>query len=358
MDGLDIACCTFEVEGDNYRFSLDYGETIPFDDKWRSRLLHLWEQSAETYAKTHVYLGHWMGEQIQAFVQRHGLKPDFVAVHGQTIFHQPEKNFTAQIGDGETLATYLTCPLVTNFRNKDIALGGEGAPLIPIGEHYLFPDYRLFLNLGGIANVTFGSRAFDVCACNLVLNEVYRRAWPEGPGYDDHGRQAAGGTLIPELLAALDALPYFRQPPPKSLGWEWVTQAVLPLLDMFPADPADQLHTFVHHVAGQIAQALRLLAAPPGPLLITGGGRHHTFLLEQIRTAIAPMGITVDEATPTAWVDYKEAIVFAFLGLRTLTGRTTTLASATGARQDAVTGSIHLPPDGGWQVLSRAWSSV
>jgi len=354
MDGLDLVCCTFTWEGDQYQFTLDQAESIPFDPRWKGRLLYLEEQSGEIFAKTHVYLGHYFGEAIRGFIDRHSLKPDFVAIHGQTIFHQPDRNFTAQIGDGETVASYLPCPLVSNFRNKDLALGGQGAPLITLGEQHLFPDYRLFLNLGGFSNLTYGATAFDISPCNIVLNHVYRHQvdGKEGQDFDRDGALAASGRLAPELLSALNALSYYHKPPPKSLGWEWVQGEVLPILDDWTGTTADLLHTFSVHAARQIGAAVRQVGARDEPMLVTGGGRYHRFLMSQIAAELAPEGIRIVEDVPEGWVDFKEAIVFAFLGLRTLQGRPTTLASVTGAKHDVVTGSIHLPPTGGWAMFA------
>ncbi|GAB4405341.1 MAG: anhydro-N-acetylmuramic acid kinase [Bacteroidia bacterium] len=353
MDGLDIVACTFQWDGqDGYSFTLDHHEQVPYDYRWKTRLLYLHEQTAEIYAKTHVYLGHWQGEQIQTFIDKRGLTPDFVAVHGQTIFHQPDRNFTAQIGDGETLVSHLSCPLVCNFRNKDVALGGQGAPLVVMGEKYLFPGHRLFLNLGGFCNLTYGDLAFDVAPCNIVLNHLYRTLIGGGEAdYDPDGATAAQGQREPALLKALDRLDYYQAPPPKSLGWEWVSNRVLPVLEDADAKPADILHTYCLHVARQIARAVEQVGASQQRLMVTGGGKHHRFLLWQIGLALAPMGVEIDETLPDSWTESKEAVIFAFLGLRTLLGRTTTLATATGARQDVVSGSIHLPPGGGKAFL-------
>jgi anhydro-N-acetylmuramic acid kinase len=305
------------------------------------------EQSAEVYAKTHVYFGHWLGKTIQAFIQQYGLQPDFVAMHGQTIFHQPHKTFTAQIGDGETVAAYLPCPLVSNFRNKDVALGGEGAPLVPLGEQYLFQPYELFLNLGGFSNVAWKGKGFDVSSCNGVLNFLFQRGFPEGEtAYDPGGQVARQGKLLPEVLAQLDALPYYQQTPPKSLGWEWVEAEMLPILAAAEAPVEDLLHTCCVHEAKQIALALEREGVRNLPILATGGGCHNYFFMECLDEALEPLGIQVDDDAPEAWIDYKEAIVFAFLGLRTLLGKPTIQPAATGAKQAAVTGSIHLPPHG------------
>lgn len=347
MDGLDIACCTFIEEGDSYSFSLDAVRQVDFGETWTSRLLCLMDQSAEVYAKTNVYFGHWMGEQIRDFIKDFKLKPDFVATHGQTIFHQPHKNFTAQIGDGESIVSYLPCPLVSNFRNKDVALGGEGAPLIPLVEKYLFPQYKLFLNLGGFSNMTFGKLAFDVSPCNIVLNHLYREYAPEAEtDYDPEGETARSGQLIPDLLAQLNAHAYFAQEAPKSLGWEWVLGEVMPVLATREEPKADLMHTYALHAAQQIAKAVEALGAKDEKILITGGGRHNTFLMELIESELKRHQIEVDASISTEIIDYKEAIGFAFLGLRTLRAKPTVMASVTGAKIEASCGSIHLPPSG------------
>ncbi|MEO1450886.1 MAG: anhydro-N-acetylmuramic acid kinase [Bacteroidota bacterium] len=353
MDGLDIALCEFLIgKEDQYSVRLLKGECIPFDETWYARLYHIREQSAETYAKTHVYFGRWMGRQLNGFIERHAIKPDFVAIHGQTIFHQPEKEFTAQIGDGETVVSYLPCPLVSNFRNKDLALGGEGAPLIPMGERYLFPDYKLFLNLGGFANVTYGHQAFDISPCNIILNYIFQKACPDAEtDYDPDGKMAASGKVCDQLLGALDDLDYYKRTPPKSLGWEWVEANVLPILAGNPMAPEHLLRTLVEHIAGQIADHIEQLKVDPQKILITGGGQHHRFLMQILTEKLKAQGIEIADGIDPNIVDYKEAMVFAFLGLRALEGRPTTLAQATGAQHDVVTGSIHLPPQGGWRLV-------
>lgn len=347
MDGLDIACCNFTEESDDqYNFEIVATEQIPFDPKWQGRLQHIMEQSAEIYAKTDVYFGHWLGQQVKAFIEKHELKPDFVASHGQTIFHQPHKNFTGQIGDGETMVSYLNCPLVTNFRNKDVALRGEGAPLVPLGEKYLFPADHIYLNLGGFANMTFGDLAFDVSPCNIVLNHLVKGA-VEGMEYDEGGKLAASGTLNEELLMGLNTLPYYRQKPPKTLGWEWVLNNILPILQRTEITLTDALHTLVVHIAEQISLAIVQLEAHKKSMFITGGGRHNAFLIEKITGAIAPHEVSIDTQLSNEMIDFKEAIIFAFLGLRVLTGKSSTLSTVTGASIAAPCGAIHLPPQGG-----------
>ncbi|RMG26340.1 MAG: anhydro-N-acetylmuramic acid kinase [Bacteroidetes bacterium] len=346
MDGLDIVCCKFtEEEPEQYQYELLAAETIDFDPKWEARLKHLPAQPAEVYAKTDVYFGHWLGRQVKAFIERHGLQPDFVASHGQTIFHQPEKSFTAQIGDGETLVAYLNCPLVCNFRNKDVALKGEGAPLVPLGEKYLFPPDHLYLNLGGFANISLNGRAFDVCACNIVLNYLVREH-EASQAFDEGGAIAASGHLDENLLSALNGLPYYRQKPPKTLGWEWVSRHILPLIRRARPRLSDALHTLVHHIAIQSAYAVDSLQGAGKPIIITGGGRHNTFLMQQLREQLASRQVEIADHLPAETIDFKEAIIFAFLGLRVLQGKANVLKEATGAEVAAPCGSVHLPPIG------------
>lgn len=347
LDGIDLVYCEFREEQGFWAMELLTSETVPIEEKWYARLRCLDTADARTYAKTHVYFGHHLGRTVRDFIARHQLNPQFVASHGQTIFHQPEKNYTAQIGDGETMVSYLPCPLVANFRNSDVALGGQGAPLVPFGEQLLYPGERLFLNLGGFANLTVpGSEgqplAFDVGACNMALNWLTRSLDPPLP-YDPNGELAKGGTVDQDLLAQLEAIPHYHLPPPKSLGAEWFEAAVLPLIMNSAASVPDRLATMVEHMAARIAGDLQRLNISGLPLMATGGGVRNAFLMEQLGKRLSPLDIQL-EAVPEDIVDFKEAIVFAFLGLQTLLGRPNVLASVTGAPYNHRGGSIHLPP--------------
>jgi anhydro-N-acetylmuramic acid kinase len=351
LDGLDLALVQFEVENDSYQWELTGHAFFPYDEKWKGRLQYLPQQSAEVYAKTHVYLGHWYGEKIREFVKGLSTKPDLLGIHGQTIFHQPDKNFTSQIGDGETIASYLDFPVVCNFRNKDVALGGQGAPLVPLGEKYLFPEHQLFLNLGGFANVSYKGLAFDTCSCNGVLNHIWNALFPDDPkGYDKNGSFAAGGEIDQKLLEKLNQLPYYQQKAPKSLGWEWVEAKLLPTFSNQEVNGQNLLATLVEHTAIQVAKGVELLQAKNQKMMVTGGGKHHSFLMDRLQHHLNPFEISIDHEIGDDWVDYKEAIIFAFLGLRLLEGKPTSLASVTGASTDVVGGSIHLPARG-WRSL-------
>ena len=365
LDGLDLAAVRFRFGGDAVDFELVATAAEPWSPEWQARLAALPQAAALDYAKAHVDFAHTCGLALRRFLVGHGLQPDLVAAHGHTVFHQPHRHFTAQIGCGQTLASYVACPVVTDFRPRDIAEGGEGAPLVPFGELHLFPAYRLFLNLGGIANLSILQRAgapplnlvsrlrhpprylaCDICPLNQVLNALARRHDPN-LAYDPQGEIARSGRLLPELLAALDALPLYAMLPPRSTGREWIEEEVWPLIDATAAPPADLLRTCTEHAAGQIAAECQRQGLHSETLLVTGGGAHNAFLIECLADRLALRGLAV-EVPPAALVNFKEALVFAFLGACTLRGLPNHLPDTTGARRAAVLGAIHLPAQ--WHV--------
>ena len=343
LDGVDLVAVEFTwSEEEKYQYRILSTRSISYSEQWVSRLANLMDQPGEIFAKTHVYYGHFLGKTIKEFLVDTQIEPSFVGSHGHTIFHQPEKNFTAQIGDGETVVSYLNCPYITNFRNKDVAFGGQGAPLVPLGEKYLFPDHKLFLNLGGFCNLAVDGLAFDVSSCNGVLNYLIQRIDPHLK-FDDKGKMAASGSFSQALYDQLQALPFYQEPAPKSLGWEWVIGEVLPILIQSELPVEDKLHTFCHHIADQIFLSLQSLKRSHESILISGGGTHNDFLLGLICKRLESLDIRMDAPVDASFIDFKEALIFAFLALRTLSGKATVLPTATGATQAGITGSIHLP---------------
>ena len=232
LDGVDICCVEFtgDVVTDIWSHRIIKATTVSYPQSWIKKLRNAPDISGIDLIKLNIDYGHYIGKLVNNFIDDGNLKVNFVAAHGHTIFHQPDQGFTFQIGDGETMATHLPCPLVVNFRNKDVALSGQGAPLVPGGERYLFNDYDLCLNLGGIANVTICERGFDVSPCNMLLNHLAERH-DSLMEYDTDGLVARRGTVCRDLLAELDALPFYELRPPKSLGREWFDDNVLPVLD-------------------------------------------------------------------------------------------------------------------------------
>ncbi|HLS27211.1 MAG TPA: anhydro-N-acetylmuramic acid kinase [Opitutales bacterium] len=344
LDGLDLAYCSFSENSDgswNYEFLET--ETVSYSKEWRDRLATVQTASAEVYAQTDAEYGELLGSILNDFIHVRKIDPDFAASHGHTIFHQPEKKFTAQIGDGETMAAHLPCPLVTNFRSRDLALGGQGAPLVPFGEKHLFPDCQLFLNLGGFANIAFRGIAYDVSPCNFALNQIVREHDSQLE-FDPDGKIARSGSCNQAVLTKLNALPYYAEPPPKSLGREWFEEHFLPILrEEQTLSAPDLLSTLTHHIASQIERAVAATEPRNTEILITGGGFKNKFLAELLKEKLQKFGITFYSGNTEQLVDYKEALIFAFLGLHTLLARTNILASATGAIRPSVSGSIHLP---------------
>ncbi len=360
LDGVDLALVFLtppSAVAGVWQAQLGPATTVPFPAVWRAALTAAPALVGADLQRLHVAFGQWLGEQVQAFLTSAGARAALVASHGHTIFHQPTPSaaegvarapgFTFQLGHGGALAAACGLPVVADFRTLDVALGGQGAPLVPLGDRLLFGQYGLCLNLGGIANLSgetpAGRQAYDVCACNLLLNAL---AAEVGLPYDGGGALARTGRVVPALLAALDAPAYFGQVAPKSLGREWVEAEQLPLLQKADLPLPDRMRTAVAHIGGQIGRAGRavLAAAPAGAdrrVLATGGGAFHTLLVEEIGQALGEAASVV--VPDAALINYKEAIVFALLGALRWRGETNTLASVTGARRDSSGGAIYLP---------------
>jgi len=336
LDGLDLAYCAFQKTGNGWDYHILQAETIPYPKEWHTRLSTLESGTALEFASTDAAYGHLIGKYTREFMERHHLKPDFIASHGHTIFHQPQNRFTTQIGKGAAIAAETGIHVVSDFRSLDVALGGQGAPLVPIGDRLLFPDYAFCLNLGGFANISFeqdGNRiAFDICPVNIVLNKL---ASEHGLAFDPDGQYASRGSVDRHLLDRLNSLSFYQKLPPKSLGKEWVIEAVLPLLDLDKYTVNELLATFCEHIALQVAHVV------PGSrmkkLLITGGGAFNTYLIGRIREHIGVQIILPDILT----INYKEALIFAFLGVLRWRNEVNCLKSVTGAVTDSAGGAVN-----------------
>lgn len=338
LDGLDIAFCRFTVDKNNWDFKILQAETKPYSAEWKEKLLRLETADALGFQKVHYEYGYYLGRQVSDFIVKHGIKADFVSSHGHTIFHQPENKFTVQAGAGSAIVSGCKMPVVCDFRSLDVALGGQGAPLVPIGDKLLFHQYEYCLNLGGFANISYensGKRiAYDICPVNIVMNAITEKL---GKPYDDKGAIARSGMVSKYLLNELNILPYFRQAPetPKSLGKEWVLQNIDPLFEQYEIEPNDLLCTFCEHVAVQIARTLETKNS--GKLLITGGGAYNDFLIERIRELV-PLDIVIPEKRI---IEFKEALIFAFLGVLRMRGEINSLRSVTGARENSSGGAVY-----------------
>ncbi|KAF5061456.1 Anhydro-N-acetylmuramic acid kinase [anaerobic digester metagenome] len=336
LDGLDIACCTFGFTGDKISFSIDCAETIPYQPAMISRLRQTENTSALEFFRIHNAYGQWAGEVVRDFIGRHHLNPLLIASHGHTVFHRPEEGFTVQAGNGAQIAAITGIRTVCDFRSVDVAYGGQGAPLVPIGDRLLFGKYEACVNIGGFSNISMesaGNRiAWDICPANYVLNHY---AGLLGLKYDDSGKIAGSGNLIAGLFQHLNRLDYYSAKPPKSLGREWVEANIYPLADKSLDDIPGILHTLTLHIAEQISKALP--EKPTGKVLLTGGGVHNDFLVEKIRN-LSSCSIEIPEPEI---IDYKEALIFALLGVLRYKNIPNCLASVTGAASDSIGGAIY-----------------
>jgi anhydro-N-acetylmuramic acid kinase len=336
LDGVDIAFCTFSLKSGKWTYILEKAETIAYSNEWKTRLSNLENERAIEFVKTDAEYGHYLGKITKEFHQKHNLIPDFIASHGHTIFHRPERKFTSQIGDGSSIAAETGIPVVCDFRSADIALGGQGAPLVPIGDQFLFGNYDYCLNLGGFANISFKQSddriAFDICPVNVVLNHLASFLHKE---YDEYGILARNGLLGNPLLEELNTLKYYSIPPPKSLGKEWVLKEVYPLIERFEIPVEDKLRTFTEHIAVQIANIVGTTSQ--SSMLITGGGTFNNFLIERIRERTGMNLILPDNLT----INFKEALIFAFLGVLRWREEINCLKSCTGASHNNIGGAIY-----------------
>lgn len=336
LDGIDIAYCHFESAR---QFRLIAAETIPYSDSWRQRLASLHRASAEDFARTDAEFGHLLGQCVNRFRALHQGPVNCIASHGHTVFHQPEMGFTAQIGDGNAIAAETELPVICDFRRLDVALGGQGAPLVPIGDRLLFANYDCCINLGGIANLSYEldnrRTAYDISPCNMALNWL---AAQTGLDFDRDGMMASQGQCIAPLMEKLESLDYYQMLPPKTLGKEWFEGCFRPLVEDFGnASLPDRLRTVTEHIALRIAEALSPAGKTITTALVTGGGAKNKFLMERLQ-ALKPR-IRFGKCD-TAIVDYKEAIIFALLAFLRLQGENNTLASVTGARCDSCGGVL------------------
>lgn len=333
LDGLDIAAADFWQENGRWFYQLKKTAFYPYPEKWQQKLQQAFYLESSKLAALDLEYGLYLGEQTQDFIQKNELKPALIASHGHTVFHQPEKGFTLQIGHGQAIADGCKCFVINDFRSEDVSKGGQGAPLVPIGDRLLFDDYEICLNIGGIANISFeekGNRqAFDCCIANQGLNFIAGFA---GLKYDNAGKLAASGKIIPSLYKALNTQEYFKKSAPKSLGREFFENHQCELLLQYKSNPADAACTYATHIAFQIAQSVAHL--PKGKMLVTGGGAFHKFLIDKLKQ----FSSNEIEVGSEQLINYKEALIFAFLGVLKQQEKTNILATYTGASSDSSSG--------------------
>ncbi len=341
LDGVDLALLHFHFDGEKWTFEIGIAETISYDEYWLHELKNAVNYSGEKLIKLNQDYTQLLGNIIRSFIEKHQLKNiDAVCSHGHTILHQPQNGFTLQIGNLPEIAAICQQKVVCDFRVQDVQLRGQGAPLVPIGDRLLFSEFDYCLNLGGFSNISFeqdGKRiAFDISPVNTVLNFYANQL---GFDYDDRGKIARCGNLDSALLLALNDLDFYQKTFPKSLGFEYVKEVVLPLIESFAITTEDKMRTFVEHVAVQIANALPI---KKGKILITGGGAYNDFLLERMLFYLPDVALTIPE---TKILEFKEALIFGLLGVLKLRNEINVLSSVTGAKHDHSSGMIYTRND-------------
>jgi anhydro-N-acetylmuramic acid kinase len=346
LDGLDIAYVHFEETAGKWQFDIRETACIPYTAEWKQKLAALPGLSARDYLLLHTGYGHWIGHRINEFLEEKDLayRIQLIASHGHTAFHLPGRHMTAQLGDGAAIAAVTGIRTITDFRSTDIALGGQGAPVVPIGEKLLFPEYDLFLNIGGIANLSANREVFagfDVCPANRILDLLVA---PTGKGFDENGILASTGKTDENLLSRLNAFEYYQLPFPKSLSNEFGLTEIYPIIETAKLSIPDALRTYVQHIVVQISASLVYLKKEMAGkdvlrLLITGGGAHNRFLVDRLRDAVSPIGIEC-LIPPENLVNFKEALVIALMGALRWREDVNVMHSVTGAAKDSINGAI------------------
>lgn len=345
LDGLDVAYCEFEYSKNKWQYEMSFAETYDYTKEWKERLANIENDSAFNYALLDVQLGKWMGEKVKAFIQKYDLTPDFVSSHGHTVFHQPEIQLTTQIGSGASLSVACGYPVVNDFRSVDLALRGQGAPLVPIGDKVLFSDFDCCINLGGIANISLKEKgkmlAYDICPANMPLNFFTQKLL--GKAYDADGAIAKTGKFDNTILEELNKAEFYQTFTPKSLGKEWVLDNTFPALEKIQKTE-NLLATSVEHTAFQIKKALDYHfgknTQQKTSVLLTGGGALNTFLVERIKAHSPQYDIIIPDSKT---IIFKEALIFAFLGVLRILKQNNCLSSVTGATVDNCGGAIYEP---------------
>jgi len=333
LDGLDIALCKFVEKNNSWNYKIVTATTLPYSVYWKKILQNIHLINAEELLRIHNEYGYFIGKAVSDFLKVNKKKANYISSHGHTVFHQPQNKFTFQLGHGASIASAAQLPVVCDFRSQDVALGGQGAPLVPIGDYLLFNKYKYCLNIGGIANISFqkGKKriAYDICVANIILNALAKKFNKE---FDNDGNEGKKGKIIPTLLTRLNKLDYYQLKAPKSLAREDIEKKIFPIISKYTNNKHDVLRTLYEHIATQISGELN-----GGETLITGGGAKNKFLIELIKEK-SKSNILIP---PSLLIDFKEALIFAFLGLLKINNKPNVLSSVTGSKANHSSGIIY-----------------
>ncbi|MCT4630278.1 anhydro-N-acetylmuramic acid kinase [Winogradskyella sp.] len=337
LDGIDIVYATYTFKN-SWKFKIHQSETIKYSTDWELTLRQLVDKSIKELHEVDVKYSEYLAKITLSFIEKYAInKIDFIASHGHTALHQPENGITYQIGNLQSFADLLNTKVICDFRVQDVKYGGQGAPLVPIGDRLLFNAFDFCLNLGGFANISFEDNdkriAFDICPTNIVLNHYVNKLDLE---FDDKGEIASKGNINKELLYRLNQLDFYKQSPPKSLGLEWVRANIVPIIDNYNLQIKDVLRTFVEHIAIQISKVLNISNTN---VLISGGGAYNNFLISRIKVLSNSSVVIPNKEI----IEYKEALVFGLLGILKERNEINCLKSVTGASKDHSSGKILTP---------------
>lgn len=333
LDGLDICFARFEKQ-DEWTFNILKAETVPYSKNREDKLRNSIHLSAEELLELNSEYGFYLGKAVRNFIEKHQIENiDLIASHGHTVFHQPKKKFTLQIGDGRAIKLENNVHVIYDFRSQDVLMGGNGAPLVPIGDELLFSEYDACLNLGGFSNISMKIEekriAFDIAPVNIILNKLAQKF---NKNFDENGDLARTGKINEDLLLKLNSLDFYSQSYPKSLGIEWCNENIFPLFG--DIETADVMATFTEHTAEQISKIFNIYMLKS--VLFTGGGTYNQYLTEKIK-AKTNTEIVIPEKEI---IDYKEALIFAFMGVLRYNNEINVLSSATGSSKDHSSGII------------------
>jgi anhydro-N-acetylmuramic acid kinase len=349
LDGLDVVFTELHEQSGKWSFSIEAAECLEYSEEWKKRLQEATTLNALDYQHLHVDYGHYLGKQVNLFIEKHKLqfKTSLISSHGHTTFHVPARKMTAQLGDGAAIAAETGLPVVSDLRALDVAFGGQGAPIVPIGEKLLLSEYEMLLNLGGIANISFNTSgeyiAFDICPANRVLNLIANEL---GKEYDAGGAIASTGSIHEELLNNLNELDYYKLPYPKSLANNFGTDEVYPFIKNYNLNHNDALRTCVAHIVHQVKTSIENYRNSKNTnnhnqlkLLVTGGGAFNEFLISELQAQLSSFNIEV-VVPDSQLVQYKEALIMALIGVLRWREENNVLSSVTGSSRDSVGGAL------------------
>ncbi|MDI3480278.1 MAG: anhydro-N-acetylmuramic acid kinase [Rikenellaceae bacterium] len=335
-DGVDLVLVKY-LKNNNWQFDVLKTQTFAYTQKWKNLLNKAFYLKGEEIVNLNFQYSHYLSDLILNFLSTINTDVDFISIHGHTIWHNPAAGYTYQLGHGGVIASDTSIPVICDFRSQDVGLGGEGAPLVPIGEKHLFTDYNIFLNLGGFSNATIIENgeiisAFDICPVNIILNYLTEKI---NLSFDNNGEIARTGLMINDLLTSLLIInDTFNN---HSLCREIVEKEFIPLIDkyLYQFTISDVLRTFVEYVSITISSKLPKNAK----VLVTGGGAHNKFLIERLTDLYDGQIILPNKEI----IDYKEAIIFAFLGVLRWIGLPNTSTKVTHSAKESCSGAIYLP---------------